>query len=248
MTMTNAVGSLSLQTAVVAGAGANANIAVTGIAVEDTLIAVQESAVTTADPTDRTAASSITSAGNIQCTAATTSDTLIVLFHDASGPGIDSPCIKAFLGTGNDADTNITVTGIALEDTLLGVYELTSLDAVWTDRTATSSITAANTIQSTEAFTNTTSDQCLTIYHDASGRGINSASLKWGQCNGSATTSTLTGISTEDTLLLVLELAVTSNIATDRTATTTITAANTLTSGTSTVNDKLLVLYHDASA
>lgn len=67
---------LAVGNAVVAGAGANTNIAVAGIKTSDVLVAVVElagpgEAAGQAAATDRTATSSITSDGNIQCTAAT---------------------------------------------------------------------------------------------------------------------------------------------------------------------------------
>jgi len=48
-----------------------------------------------------------------------------------------------------------------------------------------------------------------------------------------------------DELFFVIELNETHYVPTDRTSTTTISAANTLKSGTTTVDDKLLVMYHD---
>jgi len=247
MALSKAVSAMSLKFAVTAGAAATTNITVTGIATTDHLIGVQESAVTSADPTDRTSEASITSTDNIQLsTTSTATDKLIVLYHDSDGRAIDAPCYKFILTTGTTAAANITATGIATADTLIFVTEISATDAIWTDRTSEASITAANVIQC--STTDTSTDQILICYHDASGRGIASPALKWGQCNGSATTSTLTGVATGDTLLMVLELAQTTNVATLRTSTTTISAANTLTSGVSTVNDVLLVLYHDGSA
>lgn len=81
-----------VKRAVVAGAGANANIAVAGIATEDTLISVTEHAGPgeaggTAAVFDRTAQASITSAGNIQVTVATNTSAdrrLIVTYFDKS--------------------------------------------------------------------------------------------------------------------------------------------------------------------
>lgn len=67
---------LTVSTA--AGVAANTNIAVSGIATEDTLIAVlvfkNPAATTTAAIVNETATSSITSAGNIQSTNATNAD------------------------------------------------------------------------------------------------------------------------------------------------------------------------------
>jgi len=82
--MTKAKSHIGLQFSLVNGAGASTNIAITNIATEDTLLLVLEFAQTSNDPTDRTSASSITSAGNIQCTTATDNDKLLVVWNDNS--------------------------------------------------------------------------------------------------------------------------------------------------------------------
>jgi len=246
MTMSKAVSVLDLNFAVVAGALASTNIAVTGITTDDTIIACQESAQTSSAPTNRTSTTSITSNGYIQCTDATDNDKLLVLWHDASAQSQSASCLKFALVAGDTATTDIAVTGIVTADTLLGCIEFDGTSGAPTDRTSEASITSDGNVQLTT--TDTSGDFLLVCYHDASGQAIASPCLKWGQCNGSATTSTLSGIATEDKLLLVLELSQTDYLPTDRTSTTTISAANTLTNGATTENDKLLVLYHDASA
>lgn len=82
--MTKAYSNICIKSATVAGASANTNMAVTGIVTTDVLISVIEIATTNGIPTDRTATTSITSDGNIQCTVATDSDKLIVLYLDTS--------------------------------------------------------------------------------------------------------------------------------------------------------------------
>jgi len=82
--MTKAVSAICIKSAAVAGASANTNMAITGITTDDVLISVIEIATSTGIPTDRTSTTSITSAGNIQCTVDTSSDKLIVLYHDTS--------------------------------------------------------------------------------------------------------------------------------------------------------------------
>lgn len=67
-----------LTPAVVAGAAADTDIPVTGITTEDTLQSVIEFA--SGVPTDRTATTSITSDGNIQCSVDTASDVLVVQY------------------------------------------------------------------------------------------------------------------------------------------------------------------------
>ena len=84
--MTRAVDSICIKTAMVAGAAADTNMAIAGIAVEDTLISVLHISTTASVATivDALATTSITSAGNIQNTGTTASDSLWVQWHDAS--------------------------------------------------------------------------------------------------------------------------------------------------------------------
>lgn len=72
--------------AVVAGAAADTNIAVSGIATDDVITEAIEFAAGV--PTDRTATTSITSAGNIQCSVDTTGDTLVVRYYKAAGTAV----------------------------------------------------------------------------------------------------------------------------------------------------------------
>lgn len=66
---------------VVAGAGANTNIAVSGAKVgRDQLVSVLE-IPTSASIVDRTAATSITSDGNIQCTSSTSGNQVLVVWY-----------------------------------------------------------------------------------------------------------------------------------------------------------------------
>lgn len=67
-----------LTTVVVAGAGANTNIAIAGIKTTDTIQSCLEFAAGV--PANRTSVTSITSAGNIQLTASTTGSTLVVTY------------------------------------------------------------------------------------------------------------------------------------------------------------------------
>ncbi len=84
--MQKAVAALCIKSAIVAGASADTNIAIAGIALEDTLIAVSHISTTASVATivDALATTNITSAGNIQNTGDTSSDSLMVLYHDAS--------------------------------------------------------------------------------------------------------------------------------------------------------------------
>ena len=64
-----------------AGANADTDIAVAGIEVSSTIVFCLELATTSNDPTDRTATTSVTSKGNIQCSASTASDSLLLLWY-----------------------------------------------------------------------------------------------------------------------------------------------------------------------
>ena len=84
MAMTKAKSAVCIKFAQLDGTTAATNIAVTGIAVEDTIVSCIELASGTALPTDRTSTTTITSAGNIQCSTATTGDFLLLHWLDNS--------------------------------------------------------------------------------------------------------------------------------------------------------------------
>lgn len=74
-----------LSVTVVNGANANTNMAVSGIVTTDTLLAVLEFTISGGNLTginDRTSTSSITSAGNIQCTQSTATSRVVVLWYN----------------------------------------------------------------------------------------------------------------------------------------------------------------------
>jgi hypothetical protein len=77
------------------------------------------------------------------------------------------PTLKVGYAAGAGANTNITLTGIKPGDEIVSALELQpptagSGAAIANDRTAATSITAANTIQCTSA---TTGNQLLVIYY-----------------------------------------------------------------------------------
>lgn len=78
---THAIAELqSKKIEILAGTTADTDIAVTGIAVGDALGSVIEFA--SGVPTDRTATTSVTSAGNIQCSDITTGNVLLVEWYN----------------------------------------------------------------------------------------------------------------------------------------------------------------------
>lgn len=251
MTMTRAVSSPQLeQSGVVNGAAASTDMTVTGIETEDTIIFAQGFADTTAAPTDRTSTITITDSNDIQSSANLSAESLLVLWHDASGRGIGTLNLRGIATAGAAASTDMTITGITTEDTIIAAWECDDTSGLFTDRTSTITITDDDDIQSSADCSGGT---VWVFWHEGSGdregkTGFAATSIKFAQTAGSATTSTVTGIATEDTLISVVELLTADYTMTDRLATTTITAANTITSGVSTLNDILLVVYHDASA
>jgi len=82
--MTKAKDAMCIKCLTLAGTTASGTITATGIATEDTLIAVIEIATSTGIPTDRTSTTSITAANQITCSVNTTADKLIVLYNDNS--------------------------------------------------------------------------------------------------------------------------------------------------------------------
>jgi hypothetical protein len=73
-----------LKQAVVSGAAANTNIAITGISTADKLVGVIEVPAATTTLVDRTSVASITSAGNIQLTQSTSGNQLLVTYFDVA--------------------------------------------------------------------------------------------------------------------------------------------------------------------
>ena len=85
--LTDLLGELQgLKASAAAGAAVDTNIAVTGIALDDTLVAVIEIDIAGDAVAIRTAEAAITSAGNIQLdTTNTTASHLLILWADKSG-------------------------------------------------------------------------------------------------------------------------------------------------------------------
>lgn len=248
MSMFKQVDDLALKSMYATGAAANTNIAVTGITTDDTIICALELSATHYLPTDQTRRCSITSAGYIQCTKTTATDTLWVLWHDASSnAAIDAPCLKFNYVNGAAASTNMAVTGIATEDTLLAAIAVTDTTAEWADDLDQCSITSAGYIQST---TDLSTKSLILIWHDASGQGKKMSGLRFTQAAGAAALRNIRvpGITTSDVLLAVLELAVTSGVPTDRTSEASISSnGNIQLSTTSTATDQLIVIWQDVS-
>lgn len=81
---------------------------------------------------------------------------------------VGSPCIKVAVGAGAAASTDLVVTGITTDDTILALIQITQTTGAPIDLTQYASIEDDDDVQSTQAFTNTTADFFLCLWHDAS--------------------------------------------------------------------------------
>jgi hypothetical protein len=122
----------------VAGAGANTAIAVSGIMEKDALISCIEIAVTTGALTDRTDTTTITDDGEIKCSAATDSDQLMVMWHAKDQVTAEASMYLRFtLGTMGVSDgADITITGIKTDDEILVCYATDETSAEGLDEVA----------------------------------------------------------------------------------------------------------------
>jgi len=143
----NQQASPSFGFALVDGDSANTDIAVVdklgdNIDADDALFAVIEKTASTGAVVDRTATSSITSDGNIQCTADTSGDQLIVAWMSRTGArAYNSVCMKFTLATmGLSDESDVTVTGIATEDEVLAVFALDETSALPLDEVAAETV------------------------------------------------------------------------------------------------------------
>lgn len=84
--MTQSLQHFNIKVAVLVGAAANTNIAVAGIEMEDEIVACIDFATAAAisTMTDRTATTTITSSGNIQCSISTATNGLLLFWCDRS--------------------------------------------------------------------------------------------------------------------------------------------------------------------
>ena len=165
---------------------------------------------------------------------------------------VSATALRVDLVDGANA-TTATLTGATTDDTLLLVLHMTVKGTIETlaDITSDVTITADDTITYGSDYS---SDQCLIIWHDASvaqGETLREKSapcLKIGLADGAAaTTSTLTGINTEDDIISVIHITTKADIASmaDVTSHITISDADEITSDADYSNDQLLVFWMD---
>jgi hypothetical protein len=146
------VSSPYIRAEIAAGGSADTNMAIAGIATSDLLICVASIHSTTGAWTDRTANSSITSAGNVQCDESTTGEYIFVVWMDLSGPrsfsALNLQFALANIDTSPSTDpSSATVSGLKSEDTLQVVLCLDETDGdVLDELTAVSSCTVDGTL------------------------------------------------------------------------------------------------------
>ena len=209
--MTQATRSAVLKFALLTGAADSATAGITctagdgtAITTSDIIVGCLELAVTTNVWTDRTASAAIIAGGKITVDNSENDKVAVWwLARNAAGQ-VDSPFIGTGIATGALANTSMTLTGIALTDTLISVIEVNASSGAWTDRTAATSIYAANTIRCTQS---TNGNIVYVLYMDNSGpRGFSALNLQMGiaTVDSSPTTdpssATLTSIHAKDVI------------------------------------------------
>lgn len=120
------------------GAGANTAIAVSGIMEKDALICSVEIATTTGAWTDRTDTTTITDDAEVKCSAATDSDTLLLMWHAKDNVTAEASMYLRFAlaNMGLSDESDITVTGIKTEDEVLCCYATDETSALGLDEVA----------------------------------------------------------------------------------------------------------------
>lgn len=132
------------------GAASNTNMATVGIKTGDTLICAVEIATSTGAWTDRTDTTSITSDGNVQCSVATTDDTMLLMWHSLDNVTAEASMYLRFAlaNMGLSDESDITVTGIKTEDEVLVCYATDEASALGLDEvSAEVEITEDDTIR-----------------------------------------------------------------------------------------------------
>jgi len=228
----------------------------TAITTSDIIIGVLELAVTANTWTDITSSSAIIAGGKITCPNSDTDVVAVWWMATDAGLQVASPIVQAEVGAGALANTNITIANISTTDVLIAAIEINTTTGAWTDRTDTTSVTAANTVQCT-ASTNT--NALFVMWMDLSGpRGFAALNLQFGIATIDSSPSTdpssatLTGINAEDVLLVALVVDETDYDALDEVASVSSVASDdTLTvdepSPTATAGAKILCFYQKSN-
>jgi hypothetical protein len=167
----NQIDNLCLKVKLVTGGDAAAELTCSGIETADKLLGVfhisTAAQISTID--DITHLCSIPAAGKIACTFATTSDHLLVFYHDVNGSaGIDVPNLRFALIDGTTVDTDIACAdvnsnAIAVADSVLWCGHITTKATVASIADLTSECHATHTAGSVQMETTDTSNDLLWV-------------------------------------------------------------------------------------
>lgn len=160
-----------IRAEVVNGTTADTNIAVSGSHTTDVLVSAVEVNATSGAWTDRTATTSFTSDGYIQCTDDTSSNQIFLIWIDTNYAIADSAvCYKfgyATMGLSDESD--ITLSGLTTSDSILVcvAFDETDYDALDAIQPDEITITATNTFRIDQVSpTVTASSKLFVIWHD----------------------------------------------------------------------------------
>lgn len=202
---------------------------------------------TLADVTDNV---SVSRAGYITNDTAPTSDVWQgMLFWNRLNGGnkvLGNPCYKQILVAGGNAAADLTATGLAVGDTILAVFHLSTAAQISTIGDVTHQCThaAADKLNCSIATNN---DHLWVWYHDANGTGIENPNLKFTLCDGNATEITVTGITTDDTLITGTHITEKTAVASLSNAITYVIADdNDVTVSATSADDQHIIVWHDA--
>ena len=204
---------------------------------------------TMADVTDKI---SIARAGYITNSTAPTSDIwqgMLVWNKKNANDGdlvLDVLRPKWMLVTGGNAAADLTATGLAVTDDIFAVIHLTTAAEISSMADITHLCTHA-TADILNCSIATNNDHLWVFYNDRSATGIDNLDLKWTICDGHATEITVTGITTDDTLLMGTHITTKAAVASlSQTITYAITDDDDVSVSASTANDQHIIMWHDA--
>ncbi len=221
--MTRATRAGLIKFALLSGAADSSTAGITcaagdGVAIttDDILICVMELQASDNVWTDVTASSSII-AGKVKCPESNTDTIAVLWLATNAGLQVSSPFVAAEVGVGALANTAITIAGInggaspspfAALDILIAAIEIDTTSGAWTDRTATTTITAEDEVKCSDS---TNGNALFVIWMDLTGpRGFSALNLRFGIATIDSSpvafpsSATLTGINSDDVPLVNL--------------------------------------------
>jgi len=255
--MSQAVASANLQLAIVTGGDAAAELTCASvggvsIGVNDEIVFAMEKAVTTEIMTDRTSAMSIPAAGKVACSAATNNDKLFVCWmaKDAAVAIASPKLVVGVVAAGMSPNETLTLTGIDENDELIAAFTINTTSGAFVDITATTTITGTDEL----TYPTGTDYPVLVFYWDKTGAVANAsfcpvATLVTGTLSPGGTVA-VTGITTEDEIICVLEFdSANATFVADLTATSSVSSDGymAITGSTANAND-LFILFNDRDA